>query len=846
MFSLTLKTISDKKARFVFTAVAVMLGVAFMAGTLVLTDTIKQTYDDLAGQVYADTDAVVRSASTVEAENKTTRGTIDATVLEEVRAVPGVEAAEPQVLGVALIVGRDGELLDSSRNRAVPIGMGWQHDERANPMEIVDGAAPVAANEIVIDRASADAGEFSVGDTVRVVGKTGSAEYTLAGVATYAGRDDAAGAQVVAFAPETAATVLGEPGAFDAIHVVAAPGVSQAEVAARVTSEIANPGVEVLTGVAAVEDARAASGSQLSFLNTFLMTFAIVALLVGSFVIYNTFSITVAQRTKETALLRAIGAKRKQVLRSVMFESIITGLFASAVGVVAGIFTAKGIATAFRTFGFELPATDAVVNSSTIVISMVAGTVVTVLAAYVPARRASKVAPIAAMRDVSVDRTGTSVPRAALGTIVTVLGAASMAMGLSGGGFTVVGLGAVLVFVGVAVLGPMIARPFTRLLGMPLPRLRGMAGTVARENAARNPRRSAATASALMIGVGLVAFITVFAASTKASINASIDNSVRSEWIVETAWGMGGLSPEATQRLDALEETETVTPLRYVPVSIDGSGTEVTAFDPAHVDDAIDLHATAGDLTKLGTDDLAVWQVTAEQEGLNLGDTVTMTFAETGAQRFTVHTIYAEEGPTSGYAISLAAFDANVAQRVDSYVLVDPSSGFSSEQVRHALETALDEYPNADVLTQDEFKGTIASQIDQMLNLVYVLLFMALVIALFGIANTLALSVFERTREIGLLRAVGMSRSQVRSSVRWESVLIAMLGAVLGTGIGLGFGYAMVQALRDKGIDELAIPTMQLGYVTVLAAAAAVLAAAVPAYRAARLDVLDSIEAGHD
>ncbi len=846
MFSLTLKSIRAKKARFVLTAVAVMLGVAFMAGTLVLTDTIKQTYNDLASQVYKDTDAVVRSANTVEADGSTTRGTIDAGVLQQVRNTPGVAAAEPQVLGVAMVVGRDGELLDSNRNRAIPIGMAWQDDTRTNPMQLVDGTAPVAANEIVIDRASANKGDFALGDEITVVAQSGSAQYRLAGIATYAGKSDAAGAQVVAFNAETATNVLGSPDQFDAIDVVAAPGVSQHELVAALKSSISTPDVSVVTGTAAIDEARAASGSQLSFLNTFLMTFAIVALLVGSFVIYNTFSITVAQRTKETALLRAIGAKRKQVLRSVMFESIVTGVFASAIGVAAGIFMAKGIAFAFTAFGFALPAGGTVVNSSAIVISMVVGTVVTVLAAYIPARRAAKVAPIAAMRDVSVDRTATSVRRAVIGTVVTVAGAVFIALGLSDGAIPAVGLGALLVFVGVAVLGPVIAGPFTKVLGAPLPRLRGMAGTVARQNAARNPRRSAATASALMIGVGLVAFITVFAASTKASINASVDNSVRSDWIVETAWGMGGLSPEATKTLDALPETASVTPLRYAPVSIDGTGLDVTAFDPAHVGDAIDLHARQGDLTKLGPNDLAVWQVTAKEKGLALGDSVSVKFADTGEQTFTVRSIYDEEGPTGGYAISLAAFDANVANHVDNYVLVDASKGYTGEQVRHALETTLDKYPNADVMTQDEYKGTVAAQIDQMLNLVYVLLFMALVIALFGIANTLALSVFERTREIGLLRAVGMSRAQIRSSVRWESVLIAMLGTVLGTAIGLGFGYAMVEAMKDKGIGTLAIPTTQLGYVVVVAAFAAVVAAAVPAFRAARLDVLDSIKGGSD
>ncbi|MET0662476.1 MAG: FtsX-like permease family protein, partial [Ilumatobacteraceae bacterium] len=812
------------------------------AGTLVLTDTIKKSYDDLAGNVYEDTDAVVRSATVVtDANKKESRGTLDAAVLDQVRAVPGVEAADASVVGIAMVVGKDGDLLDASKNRAIPIAMAWQADDRLNPMELVDGHAP-AANEIVIDRASATKGEFAVGDTIQVLNKTGSVEYTLAGIATYAGKDDAIGAQVVAFAPETAATVLGEPGRYDSVNVVAAPGVSQSELVANIESALNGADVDVITGTAQIEETRKAAGAQMQFLNTFLLTFALVALLVGSFVIYNTFSITVAQRTRETALLRAIGAKRKQVMRSLVFESVLTGLFASAIGVVAGIGTAKGIAKVFTVFDIDLPASGTVVNSSTIVISMVVGTVVTVLAAYMPARKAGKVPPIAALRDVAHDNTGTSVKRAVFGTLLTLGGAAFLAMGLSGGGIAPVGLGALGVFVGIAVLGPVIARPFARLIGSPLPRVRGMAGTIARENATRNPRRTSATASALMIGVGLVAFITVFAASTKASISQSVDNSVRSDWIVETAWGMGGLSPDAAQRIDALPETGSVTSLRYTATTIEGSSVDLTAFAPEHVNDGMDLDAVAGDLTTLGPTDIAVSEVEAEENLYALGDTIAVTFPETGAQQFTITSIFSEAGTTSGYAVSLAAFDANGVDNVDNFVLVNNADGVSTEQARTAIEHVLADYPNADVMTQDEFKGSIASSIDQMLNLVYVLLFMALAIALFGIANTLALSVFERTREIGLLRAVGMSRAQVRSSVRWESVLIALLGATLGTAIGVGFGWAMVEAMKDKGIGELTIPTTQLAYVLVLAAFAAVAAAALPARRAARMDVLGAIK----
>ena len=839
MLKLTISSIRAQKSRFFLTSVAVILGVAFMAGTLVLTDTIRKSNDDLVVGTYEETDAVVQSAQSVtDDQGKQARGTVDAAVSDRVAAVPGVESAAAQVFGIAIVVGKDGELLENSPDRPVPIALAWQADDRLNPMTLVEGHAP-AANEIVIDVASADKGGFAVGETVTVLDKAGVQQFTLAGIATFAGTDDAAGAQVVAFAPETASVVLGEPGRYDAVQVVAAPDVSQSEVVANIEAAIGSPDIEVLTGAEAIEQARDAAGTSMAFLNTFLMTFALVAILVGSFVIYNTFSITVAQRTRDTALLRAIGANRKQVMRSVKLESVLVGLFGSAIGVALGIATARGIAAVFTIVDIELPSTAIVVNPSTIQTAMIVGTLVTVFAAYMPARRMGKVAPIAALRDVAIDRTGTSKRRAVIGTLMTVGGAALVGSGLSGDEFDPVLQGSLLVFVGVAMLGPVIARPFVALVGAPL-RLRGMAGTLARQNAARSPRRTSATASALMVGVGLAVLMTVLAASTKSSMGKSIDTTVRSDWIVETTWGMGGLSPEAAARIDALAETASVSPLRFTPAEIDGSSTPLMAFDPAN-QQGIDLQPVAGDLVNLSPTGIAVWQSSADGSKLAVGDQLTVTFPETGDQSLTVEAIFAEQGPSNGYVISLAAYEANVADVVDNYLAVNTTPGVSATDARAAIESVLDDYPNASVKTQEEFKGTLAGRIDKMLNLIYVLLFMVLTIALFGIANTLALSVFERTREIGLLRAVGMSRKQLRQSVRWESVMIALLGTTLGGAIGFGFAWALVESLKEQGIDTLTIPATQLGGVVVVAAVASVVAAALPARRASRLDVLDAI-----
>jgi putative ABC transport system permease protein len=372
-------------------------------------------------------------------------------------------------------------------------------------------------------------------------------------------------------------------------------------------------------------------------------------------------------------------------------------------------------------------------------------------------------------------------------------------------------------------------------------RLRGVAGSLARQNAMRNPRRTAATSSALMIGIALVAFITVFAASAKASIETSVDRAMRSDFIVTTQFGMGGLSPTVAQRIDELPETGAVTALRYFDAKVGAGTASASAVDPAHVAESVELDLRDGNITSLGDHGVAVRAEVAERDGLHVGSTVVMTFAETGDQTMDVVAVYGTKEPLGDYVISHQAFDANITTHVDNDIVVSHAPGVSNEATRVAVERVLADFPTADLMTKSEFKGSMADQIDQILNLVYVLLIMALVIALFGIANTLALSVFERTREIGLLRAIGMSRAQVRSTVRWESVLIALLGTSLGTVIGLGFAWSLANALESKGFNTFAIPGTQLATIVVVAAIAAVLAATQPARRAAKTDVLAAI-----
>jgi putative ABC transport system permease protein len=530
-------------------------------------------------------------------------------------------------------------------------------------------------------------------------------------------------------------------------------------------------------------------------------------------------------------------------MRAIRLEALCIGLFASAAGVVVGIALAAALRSVLSAFGVELPSAATVIEPRTIVVSMITGITVTIVAAWLPARRASRVAPIEALRATAIDTSAHSKRRVVMGILVGAAGAALIGQGLAGAGAGPVGLGALAVFFGVAMLGPVIARRFSRIVGWPLPRLRGTAGTLARENAMRNPRRTAATSSALMIGVALVAFITVFAASAKASVATSVDRAMKSDWIVTTQFGMGGVSPSVTARIDALPETGAVTALRYFDASVGGTAVSASAVDPAKVQQSVALDVRAGDVTALGAHEVAVQADTAKAKNLKVGDTVTMFFAETGDQPLTVAAVYGTKEPLGDYVISMQAFDANIAAHVDNDIVVSAAPGVPNDVARTAIQNVLKDVPTAKLMTKAEFKGSMANQIDKILNLVYVLLAMALLIALFGIANTLALSVFERTRELGLLRAIGMSRAQIRSTVRWESVLIALLGTTLGTAIGLGFAWSLAAALEDQGFNTFSVPAQQLAVIVLFAAAAAVAAAALPARRAGRLNVLEALTA---
>jgi putative ABC transport system permease protein len=824
-----------------------MLGVAFVSGTFVLTATISRTFDNLFTEIYQHTDAVVRAKETFSGNFGQGRGRIDASILPVVRSADGVAQADGTVQGLAVIVDKDNKALGSNGRGAPTLGFAYIHDRDLSSITLVEGRGPRAPNEIVIDKKSADDAGYKVGDTVPVITQVGRADYKLTGIVKFGSSNSLLGATIVAFTPTEASRVLATPGTFDAIDVKAKAGVSQDEVVRNIREALHGQpnteNVEVISGTKITQESQSNLQKNLSFFNTFLLVFAVVSLLVGSFIIFNTFSIIVAQRGRELALLRAIGAAQRQVLGSVLFEAVMVGLVASAVGFVGGVFLAGGLKALLGALGIDIPAGGIVVPATAVIWSFVTGMVVTIVAAIFPALRASRIPPIAAMRDVAVDRSNTSKSRITVGLVVTLLGAGLLALGLFGNGsngLAQVGAGIAIVFIGVAVLGPSIAAPLSQVIGAPIRRARGITGALAQENAMRNPKRTSATAAALMIGVALVGLITIFAASARTSINAAIDRSMKADYVVNSpGFGNGTIPVVAEDRLREVPNVVSVSGVRTAQAKIKGSVDLLYAADPAKIDSLFDLQPKQGDLSKLTPTGIALLDSVASDNNLKMGDTVKVEFPSTGTQEFTVESIFSQAG-FANWVVGLDAFEKNVPDQFDNQIYIKTSNGVTPENTA-ALKKVVAQYPGPKLETRDQFKQTQVNQINQLLGLIYVLLFFAIAIALFGIANTLGLSIIERTHELGLLRAVGMTRRQLRSSVRWESVIISLLGTFLGLVIGVLFAWALVHALSDQGIDQFSLAPVQLLLIVVLAAVFGVLAAIWPARRAAKLDVLASI-----
>ena len=830
MFRLTFKELAARKLRLLATALAVIIGVAFLAGTLTLTDTVLGTFDDLLAQADAGTDAYIRGDSPLNEGFGGARPRVDAELADTVRGMDGVADVAVRVSGYAQILDKNGKAVGDPQTGL--LGMNWTTVAELNPFKLTAGHAPSGPDEIVIDKRSADATGFTPGDHTTVLNGGAPRAATIVGVARYGDADSPGGTAMVLFDDITAQEVLAEPGRVDGIAIVADAGVSQQALVSDLTPTIGD-GSEVITGAQLTKEDQDKLHDDIGVFGTFMTIFAGIAMFVGAFIINNTFSIIVTQRTKEMALLRAIGASGRQVRAAVLAEAAVVGLIASGIGLVAGIGVARALQALLGAVGLDIPTGSTVVTVPTVMISVLAGFVVTVVSAVMPARRASRVPPIAALRDVAQDHSAASKQRITTGSTITAAGIAALIAGLGAENIKVVGLGAVALFIGVSVLGPVLARPAAVVLGHPMARLRGMAGVLARQNAIRNPKRTAKTAASLMIGVGLVAFITIFATSMKASGSGALRRDFAGTVVIDSGAfdGSSGLSPDLAADLAKRPGVRAIAEERIASVEIDGAASDYfRAYDTSSIATLFDLGTVQGNLAELGSDGIAV-KAGKGSTAPKLGDTRTVTFP-TGTRTMVVRAIFDHSAWFLGNEfVDLTAFDANLPTQLDSriYLNVDDVN---------SVNTAAAPYPTANVMTTNEFVKQQQGKIDKMLTLVYALLGLAVLIALLGIANTLALSIHERKRELGLLRAVGMSRAQVRASVRWESVIIALFGTGLGLTIGTFLSWAMTNALGSQGVDRFVIPTGSLTIITVIAALAGVGAAVMPARRAAAVDIL--------
>ncbi|MDQ6927719.1 MAG: FtsX-like permease family protein [Actinomycetota bacterium] len=841
MFKATLKSLLAHKLRLALTSLAIVLGVGFVAGSLVLTDTLNSTFTRLFKQIDGGVDVRVRSKATF---SEVGRGggskyqPVPESVLATVRSVPGVKGAtgEIEVQWAQML---DKKSKPIGGNGPPTLGVAVSQDPSISRLTFVTGRRPVGPDEVAIDAGTAKKYKFHVGDPIKILLRGPAREFRVAATVKVGSADNLAGATIAAFEMPTAQAVLDHPGTYDAVDVTTG-GVSQNTLRDRLGAAL-NGQYDVVTGQdLATQEAKDVSDSFIKFIQIALLIFAGVALFVGTFIIANTFSIIVASRTRELALLRALGARRRQVMASVLGEAAITGFVSSLVGVGFGVLLAFGLRALLGAFGGKLPNAPAAIAARTVVVALVVGLAVTLVSALLPALRATKVSPMAALRDDSLSpEGGVRAVRIIVGAFLCVGALVLLAIGLGGGGATMVGLGAAAFILGVAVLAVIVVRPLARIIGAPFARLFELPGRLARENAMRNPRRTASTAAALMIGLALVTFVSVFAASIKSSLAAAFDRSFGADFVV-TGKSFDGFSSDVGDRLRTLPNLDVAT-VFFGQWRLDGKTQDLGASELRTYAGLVKMEVTSGEVPGDDATGVMVLDTTAKTNKWKVGDTVPMEFAKTGKQDVRVAGIYKKNDFTPKYLLTKAEFLRNYNSRQAQLVVVKSTNGVSADASRAEVQRVADGFPNVDIKDQAQYKSSFTSRVNQILALVTVLLLLAIVIAAIGIINTLALSVLERTRELGLLRAIGMSRRQTRRMIRWESVIIAIIGAALGLAVGVFFGWALVQSLHDDGITNFALPLGQLVGFVLVAGAIGIIAAIFPARRAARLNVLTAI-----
>jgi putative ABC transport system permease protein len=848
MIGVALKGLAARKLRAVLTAFAVVIGVAMVSGTFMLTDTLQKSFSGLFTESTSNTDAVIRGKEVVKDSTSGSGVTIPAALLTKVRALPEVGAAAGEVTpaeaNVADIYGRDGK-------KAARESVGSSVDAanaRFSPLRLKTGGWPKGPREVVIDAGTAAKKHYKVGDSV-VIGTLGKKHtYRVTGTVSFGTVDSLGLASIAAWDVKTAQTLLGREGRYDSLSIAAKKGSSPAAVVRAVKPLLAS-NLQVKDAKSQAKDDADNLNEGLRIIKLFLLGFGFIALLVGAFVIFNTMSITVAQRTREYATLRTLGASRKQVLRSVKIEGLVIGFIASVIGLVLGIGIAKGLIALFSATGVELPKASTVIATHTIVYSLLLGTGITLLASIIPARRATRVPPIAAVRE------GSTVPPSRLaghsanaGIGVTVASLVAIALGIFAGGVSgaavalLLGGGVLGLFAGIALLAPRLVKPLARVVGLPARRTGGVAGEIASANSVRNPGRTASTAAALMIGLTLVTVVAVLGSGLRVSTQKAITDQITADYVVDGKDELPFRADEG-EKLEATAGVQAATHVRSDRAIVQGKENVVTGIEPATIARFYHFDWSKGSsdrtLGQLGTDGALVTKGYAEHEQLKLGDSLAIQTPSGAKGKLVIRGIY--DAPASKpllgeIAMSQAAFDKGFTQPKNSLTLLDANAAAGA-----SIKAATNGFSDASFHTGAAYPKDATKSMATFLAMLYVLLGFSVIVSLFGMVNTMVLSVFERTREIGMLRTIGMTRRQARRMIRHESIITALIGAALGLGLGVFLSALVTQATKDSGM-VLSIPVIPLVAFTLIAVVAGIGAAIMPARRASRLNVLAALQ----
>lgn len=853
MIRVALRGLLTRKLRTVLTMVAILLGVSMISGTFVLTDTINKSFTNIFQQASQGTDVVVTGKAAVKGAFDNTPPAMPARVLSAVRSTPGVKAAEGSIADTAAIYTLQGKPVGATGG-APGLLFSWAHAP-FNPLTIVQGHAPVSSGQFVVDKSTFDKHHLHLGQRLLIGSGTSAARpFTLVGDVRFGTVTSIGGAAIIVTPLADAQALTGKRGKFDQISVAAQPGVSQEALAQRVQKRIPpglRPTIRVATENKNVSDQAGAIAQALNFITIALLAFGGIAVFVGAFIIFNTFSITVAQRIREFAMLRTLGATRGQILRSVLLEALLVGLAASLIGLLVGVGIARGLTALFVAFNIDLPSTGLVFEPRTAIIGILTGTIVTLIAGLIPAIRATNVAPIAALRE------GATLPHGRFARLVPFLALLFLAVGIAllllgifgsfsqtGTRLSVIGLGAVLLFLGVATIAPHFVGPVAAVLGWPVERTTRITGRLARENVARNPTRTAVTAAALMIGLTLVGFVTVFADELRTSATAAIQRELAGDFLIYN--DQNGFIPDAVGPAVArVPGVGVVSPIMIGRARVQGKGvTSVNGVEPSTITRVYNfdwLHGTNASVTGMGSQDILVTDTFAKDYHVSVGQKLRLTTPAGKHSTFTVTGIYQKSQLLGGITIPIATMRHDFQLRQDEAVVVNTTPGANKSRVKQRLTATLQRtFPTATVHSQKDFENQQTSSVNQLLALIYVLLAMSVIVSLFGIINTLVLSIYERTREIGMLRAIGTTRTQVRWIVRWESVITSIIGGVMGLILGVALAFLITSALGDQGLTY-SLPGWQLLIWVVFAILFGIIAAAWPARRAARLDVLQAI-----